>query len=435
LLESRELALSLLERVEAEQSYANLVLPAALAASGLNQADRAFTQELLYGTIRWQLTYRSISQHLSKTLDPEVLLILSLGLHQLFKMRVPEHAAIHTSVELAKRRAPRAANFVNALLRKAQRTGFEQLLAEITVSMPRHEALAVRYSHPAWVIAQYESALASRGREAELEALLDSQNQPPAVNLVALTPDAETQLAAAGYARGEASPIGFLADSRLAGALEIPGVRVQDQGSQLVTLAILAAAPNARKIADVCAGPGGKAALLAAKMPTLASLECLEISESRAQLVRDAVGGKPDVTVQTADARHLPANSFDAILLDAPCSSLGSVRRKPETRWRKQRDELSGLNGLQADLLSASLRALRPNGVVAYVTCSPLLTETQVIVAEALERGSAELLNANRILNQISPGLNLDESRKTTQLFTHLHQTDSMFLALMRKVG
>lgn len=434
MLESRELALELLERIEREQSYANLVLPQALAKSGLSQADRGFTQELLYGTIRWQLSYRAIAAHLSKTIDPSVEQILALGLHQLFRMRVPEHAAIHTSVELTKRRAPRAANFVNALLRKAQRLGLDSLLAEITADLPRHEQLAIRFSHPAWVIAQYESALASRGMQAQLEDLLVSHNQAPAVNLVALTGEASNALIAEHYEPGAASPIGFLADSRLSQALSVQGVRVQDQGSQLVTLALLKASPTALRIADVCAGPGGKAALIAALMPEAASLDCFEVNESRAALVREAVSGQSAVTVHTLDARDLPGDSYDAILLDAPCSSLGSVRRKPETRWRKSREELSGLNKLQFELLSSSINALRPGGVVAYITCSPLLSETQAVVAQALEN-SVELINANRVLNQISPQLNLDESRNTAQLFTHLHQTDSMFLALLRKVG
>jgi 16S rRNA (cytosine967-C5)-methyltransferase len=435
LLESRELALSLLQRIEREQSYANLVLPKALAQSGLSQADRAFTQELLYGAIRWQLSYNAIAAHLSKTIDPGVAQILTLGLHQLFRMRVPEHAAIHTTVELAKRHAPRAANFVNALLRKAQRSGLDSLIDEITADLPRHEALAIRFSHPAWVVSQYLSALASRGMESELEAMLAAHNEPPAVNLVALDEAAMAELDAADFARGNASPIGFLADSRLALALETPGVRVQDQGSQLVTLALLAAAPEAKRLADVCAGPGGKAALLAAKMPPDANLDCLEISESRAQLVREAVANYPAVVVTAADARDLPSAQYDAILLDAPCSSLGSVRRKPETRWRKRSDELSGLNKLQSELLASAITALRPGGVVAYITCSPLLTETQAVVAQALERNSVELMNANRILNSITPSLELDESRNTAQLYTHRHETDSMFLALIRKVG
>jgi 16S rRNA (cytosine967-C5)-methyltransferase len=435
LLESRELALRLLEKIEQEQSYANLVLPQALANSGLDQADRGFTQELLYGTIRWQLNYKAIAEHLSKTIDPGVANILSLGLHQLFRMRVPEHAAIHTSVELAKRHTPRAANFVNAVLRKAQRTGLEALITEITAGLERHEALAIRYSHPAWVVAQYESALASRGRESELEALLASHNEPPAVNLVALTQAAAQALTDADFAPGLASPIGYLADSRLSQALEIPGVRVQDQGSQLVTLALLSAAQNANRVADVCAGPGGKSALLAAKMPAGAKLDCIELNDTRAQLVREAVAGWPGVSVRTGDARELANESYDAILLDAPCSSLGSVRRKPETRWRKSREELSSLNNLQSQLLESAIAALAPGGTLAYITCSPLLVETQVVVAKSLERGAIELLNANRVLNQISPQLELDESRNTAQLFTHQHQTDSMFLALVRKVG
>jgi 16S rRNA (cytosine967-C5)-methyltransferase len=424
-----------MQRIEKEQSYANLVLPAALDKSGLNQADRAFTQELLYGTIRWQLNYRAIAEHLSRTIDPAVEQILALGLHQLFRMRVAEHAAIHTTVDLAKIYAPRAASFVNALLRRAQRTGLEALITEITRDSSRHEALAIRYSHPAWVVAQYDSTLTSLGRGDELEQLLQANNEPPRVHLAALSETAAESLVAQGFEAGHASPIGFLADSRLSEALAIEGVRVQDQGSQLVALALLAAAPKAAHWCDMCAGPGGKSALLAAKLPETGQLDCLELSEPRAQLVRQAVRGYERVSVHTGDARTLGPESYDAILLDAPCSSLGSVRRKPETRWRKQRSELPALNKLQSELLASAIRALKTGGVVAYVTCSPLLSETQAIVAEAIAKQKVELINANRVLNEISPQLALDESRNTAQLLTHLHGTDSMFLALLRKVG
>jgi len=439
LTDPRRLAYDLLLRIERDHSYANLVLPRALSKSGLAQADRGLVQELVYGVIRWQYSYRQIAAKLSnRDLELEVEIIISLGLHQLFRMRVAEHAALHATVELAKAIRPKAASLVNAVLRQAQREGVDALL-KAKPGTTIYEQLALRHSHPGWVISQLSAALEHAGKGAELELLLEANNETPIVNLVALpNTEAAAQLEAAGYRRGEVSPIGFLATGLLDQALAIEGVRVQDQGSQLVTLALLASAPHRGQWADVCAGPGGKAALLAAGLSgTAAKLSCFEVNDHRAALVRKAVEGYPAVSVEIADARELEPASFDAILLDAPCSSLGSVRRKPETRWRKSAAELAGLSKLQQELLAASIRALKPGGVLAYVTCSPLLVETNAIIATALEQtgDSIELLNANQVLNQIAPALELDTDRKTAQLWTHRHHTDSMYLALIRKVG
>jgi 16S rRNA (cytosine967-C5)-methyltransferase len=218
---------------------------------------------------------------------------------------------------------------------------------------------------------------------------------------------------------------------------------VQDEGSQLVALALAAAdiepGPDERWL-DLCAGPGGKAALLGGLAAQRgATLTAVESAEHRALLVEQAVRGFP-ARVLYADGRSvgshptLPAGSFDRVLVDAPCTGLGALRRRPEARWRRQPADLPPLTRLQRELLGAAILAVRPGGVVAYVTCSPHVVETRVTVAEAMRRSSlpTELMDARDVMPAGMPGLG---DGPTVQLWPHRHGTDAMFLALIRRTA
>jgi 16S rRNA (cytosine967-C5)-methyltransferase len=188
----------------------------------------------------------------------------------------------------------------------------------------------------------------------------------------------------------------------------------------------------------MCAGPGGKAALLAAYSKHRGvELVCNEVSTHRAELVRSALAPLGEVLVTTEDGRDLgdQQTKYSRILLDAPCTGLGALRRRPESRWRRTTDDLVDLTKLQRELLESAWKALEPGGVLAYVTCSPHLSETtaQVAWAEGRFKSDLELVNANEILNVVNPELGLDESFRTSQLWPHTHGTDAMFLALFRK--
>jgi 16S rRNA (cytosine967-C5)-methyltransferase len=191
---------------------------------------------------------------------------------------------------------------------------------------------------------------------------------------------------------------------------------------------------------DMCAGPGGKAALLAAEARLAkAKLTCNEVSPHRAKLVQQAlepIDAKVAVTIE--DGREIGNSSpdkFDRILLDAPCTGLGALRRRPEARWRKKQSDVAELSKLQEQLLESAWSALKPGGTLAYVTCSPHQAETNTIVAWAEKKfgSELELIDANRVLHEINPNLPLNSNRKTTQLWPHIHHTDAMFIALMRK--
>jgi len=433
----RQIALDLLLRVDTTDSYINLLMPKVLGRLEISDADRGLVQELSYGALRWKAQYDAFIDQLTpgKVLTNNLRLCLQLGMHQLFRMRVPSHAAIHETVELVKAFEKNAAGLANAVLRNADRAGFEQMLERSSRGLSATDALALKHSHPAWIVTALKTSLELDGRGADLELLLESNNLTPLVNLAALNPQAEAALVAAGLDRGEASPVGFIAQGNPEPLLSTPGVRVQDQGSQLVALALLAKGKLSGKWLDMCSGPGGKSAVIQAGIREHGgTLDCFEPNPQRAELVRSALDPSGPGDVIVAFGQEAKANTYDAILLDAPCSGLGSVRRKPESRWRKKPEQLSELINLQADLLDAAAKALRPGGYLLYSTCSPLIPETNAQIKAVLERHpELKLEDANEVLHTLSPNLQLNRNRKTAQLWTHLHSTDAMFLSLLSK--
>ncbi|MBM7504890.1 RsmB/NOP family class I SAM-dependent RNA methyltransferase [Agromyces aurantiacus] len=447
---ARLVAYDVIAAVRDSDAYANLLLPARIERARLSEADAALATELTYGTLRRQGFYDAVIAIAAgrpvDAVDAPVLDVLRLGAHQLLSTRVATHAAVNESVALARRVAPAAAGFVNAVLRTVSRResdGWRELVAEEAGSPD--QALAAVHSHPRWVVRALRAGLEREGRGDELVALLEADNASPRVNLAALP-----GLAGDPEALGEPdrySPVGLTADRPLALVAEHHGrVRVQDEGSQLAALALSRVAPvrDGERWLDVCAGPGGKTALLAAEaLAGGASLVANEVVPARAELVRRAVAPVPlEVPVHEGDGRELdPAalgapGGFDRILLDAPCTGLGALRRRPEARWRKTPADVAELTALQGDLADAAFRALAPGGVLAYVTCSPHTAETHGTLGRALERwgAAAEQLDTAGIVQALSrPPLDLAGDGRTVQLWPHRHGTDAMFIALVRK--
>jgi 16S rRNA (cytosine967-C5)-methyltransferase len=446
---ARSVALELLLAVELEDAYANLLLPKLLDRSGLDTRDTGFAQELAFGTLRWQLFYDRVIEECAKRYSDEIdikaLVVLRLGAHQILGMRVPSHAALSETVNLAKAALSQGAvGFVNGVLRRVSERSREEWLEVVLNGLQNpDERLAVEFSHPIWVVRALSAALKLDGHEGDIRDLLLADNIAPLVSLVAL-PGLANQEDFEDLEIGPASPIGAQLDGgdpNQLSAFREGRVRVQDQGSQLAALALVDVQALAEKETwlDMCAGPGGKAALLAAEAKLAgATLICNEISDHRAKLVSQAL--KPvdsSIQVYVADGRVIGSQSsakFDRILLDAPCTGLGALRRRPEARWRKQQSDVAQLSKLQEELLASAWQALKPGGVLAYVTCSPHIAETNSIVEWAGRKLSGvELLNSNEVLAKINPNLVLNGKRKTAQLWPHLHQTDAMFIALLRK--
>jgi 16S rRNA (cytosine967-C5)-methyltransferase len=436
----RRTVLDLLAAVRERNAYANLLLPELLRSRGIHGRDAALATELGYGTCRAAglldaILAACVDRPLS-TVDADVLDALRLGAYQLLRTRIPEHAAVASTVELVRTsRGRRAAGFVNAVLRKvAERDepAWVHALAPDPAVDPVG-ALAFGHAHPRWIAQAFNDALG--GDLEELRAALEADDQRPTVHLAA-RPGVITagELAAAtGGQPAPYSPYGV----RLAGgdpgelAAVAEGLAtVQDEGSQLVALA-LAAAPvegtEGGRWLDLCAGPGGKAALLGA-LAALdgGTLDAVEPAPHRARLVERACADLP-VQVHVADGRDsgLPERSFDRVLVDVPCTGLGALRRRPEARWRRSPDALPELTRLQVELLAAALRLVRPGGLVGYVTCSPHLDETVGVIQRA---GPVDQLDARAFLPHV-PDLG---DGPHVQLWPHRHGTDAMFCALLR---
>ncbi len=444
---SREVAFDLLDRIQSDDAYANLLLPTLITRAKLDSRDAAFVQEMAFGTIRNWLLYEKIIEAASSRkindIEPEAQIVLVLGVHQLLEMRVPTHAAINESVNLAKTKASKGSvGFVNAVLRKIALKEKGDWIDLITKGLSELDALSIQYSHPTWIVHAFKAALASRGIEDQLEDLLESNNLAPKVSIAALPGFCSKEEIEVTEQAENMSPIGLEISGNPA-SIELVNkgfARVQDQGSQLVTLALVTAPIDVKDDdwLDMCAGPGGKAAIMAAlSLPSGKRFVSNEVSEHRAQLVANALAPLGSFEVRTLDGRAYGQGreKFSRILLDAPCTGLGALRRRPESRWRRTTDDLVDLVKLQRELIESAWEALEPGGTLGYVTCSPHLSETtgQIAWAEGKFKGKLELINANQVLNSINPALKLDESLRTAQLWPHIHGTDAMFLALMRK--
>lgn len=450
---ARGAAYDLLHAVHVDDAYANIAMPEILSRAGLSTRDAALATELAYGTLRWQGLYDAIlaecvDRPLAE-LDGRLLDVLRLGTHQVINMRIPAHAAVGETVELARDVVGEGpARLANAVLRRVVDGGdLEAWRARVAVGP---EALAVSTSHPRWIVTALGEALA-RHRGAPdpegLRALLDADNAPARPSLVARRMSVEELLALPGVEPGRWSPVGAtLAEGR---PDEIAAVRdgragVQDEGSQLVALALVNApleGPD-RTWVDLAAGPGGKAALLARFAHERgAHLICVEPHAHRAELVRKALGaqdlgphewGSSDVEIRVADGRDAVASATaDRVLVDAPCTGIGALRRRPEARWRRTPQDLATLGPLQRALLTAAIDAARPGGVIAYSTCSPHVAETDLVVEDVLrKRPDAELIDARPLL----PGVPDLGPGPEVRLWPHIHGTDGMYLAMLRKV-
>jgi 16S rRNA (cytosine967-C5)-methyltransferase len=454
---ARGVAFKALCAVAERGAYVNLLLPGLLRDSGLTGRDAALATELAYGTLRGQGSYDAIlaicSDRDLDRIDPPLRQVLRLGAHQLLATRIGAHAAVATSVDLAKDVAgQRPAGFVNAVLRRVATRDLDSWLEIAAPSRASDPAghLSVRYSHPRWIVAALSEALGESPATglAETEAALAADGERPRVTLCAVPGLADpAELVAAGAKPGRWSPFAAVLDegdpAQLA-AVAQGRAAVQDEASQLAALALARAdaagsgtGRDGERWLDLCAGPGGKARLLAGLARAGGTrLLAADVRPHRARLVARALAGAAGTAVVVADgtAPAWRAGSFDRVLADVPCSGLGALRRRPEARWRRSPEDVAALGPLQRALLAAALGSAAPGGVVAYVTCSPHVAETRDVVTGVIaSRDDVQVLDAPALLPEV-PGLRCPGSNpEFAQFWPHRHGTDAIFLALLRR--
>ncbi|WP_193043028.1 RsmB/NOP family class I SAM-dependent RNA methyltransferase [Mycolicibacterium baixiangningiae] len=435
---ARRAAFDVLRAVSERDAYANLALPALLSERGLDGRDAAFATELTYGACRSRglldAVIASAAGRPVDRIDPVLLDLLRLGAYQLLRTRVEPHAAVSTTVEQAGIEFDSVrAGFVNGVLRKIAGRDEASWVAELAPPADTDPVghIAFTHAHPRWIAQAFTDALGARA--GELDALLTSDDARPVVHLAA-RPGALTaeQLAdEVGGTVGRYSPYAVYLPGGDPGRLD--PVRdgralVQDEGSQLVARALTLAPVDGDggRWLDLCAGPGGKTALLAALAP--GPITAIEPAPRRAELVEQNTRGL-DVTVLRVDGRDPGVEpGFDRVLVDAPCTGLGALRRRPEARWRRQPGDVPVLARLQRELLASAIRLTRPGGVVLYATCSPHLAETVGVVADALRRHPVTALDTRAMFDPVD---DLGDG-PYVQLWPHRHGTDAMFAAALQ---
>lgn len=442
---ARRAALDTLRAVRQRDAYANLLLPQLLRERRITGQDAAFATELAYGTCRAiglldQVLDACVDRSLSKV-EPELLDVLRLGSYQLLRTRVPAHAAVDSTVDLVREeQGSRVAGFVNAVLRRVSEHDEQTWMDELAPDPGEDPVgnLAMRTAHPRWVARAFADSLGDTGDE--LAAALTADDERPTVHLVA-RPGAVSAEELAAMTGGEVapySPYGVRLEAGAGDPADLDPVRdrlatVQDEGSQLCALAMTRAPLDGQdtRWLDLCAGPGGKTALLGAIAAMQGgTVDAIEKAPHRARLMERVIVGLP-VTVHVVDGRDsgLEPGSFDRVLVDAPCTGLGALRRRPEARWRRQPSDVGDLAKLQRELLLAALSLVRQGGVVAYVVCTPHLAETIGVVADVVRKTGATQLDARELF----PGVPHLGDGPAVQLWPHRQGTDAMFCAVLKR--
>ncbi|WCC80883.1 rRNA cytosine-C5-methylase [Cutibacterium equinum] len=438
---ARRLAYTALLAVETRGAYANLALADQLRATNMTGRDAAFATELVDGTSRgsgtWDRIIASASGRDPAKLQPGVRVILRMAAHQILAMRVPTRAAVASSVDLAGQVVgERVTGLVNAVSRRISTHSLEEWAKEIGGN-DSLDVMALRALHPTWIVKAFQDRLGSD----EVEAGLLADNEAPVPTLVIRPGLADRQeLLGDGGTATAYSPWGV---RRPGNPADLDAIRqgragVQDEGSQLVVLALLRAAQAHGAFGqwlDLCAGPGGKSALLAGLAAQHdSSLTAIELHQHRAELVQQALAPIPGIhRVVTADATNppVPSQSFDLVLADVPCSGLGSLRRRAESRWRRTPSDVKELTVLQRRLLTSAVNLTKPGGVIGYVTCSPHRAETVDIMDFAQRNLPVDLLDAPAMIPEV-PNTAARGNARMIQLWPHRHGTDAMFCALLR---
>lgn len=444
---AREVALLALRDVDEGQAYAGLALDRALKGHPLSRRDRALATELVYGASRRRNTLDwAIAQAASRPLDkmsPWVRADLRLAAYQLlFLDRIPPSAAVNEAVELAKKYGHAGlASFVNGVLRGLLRK-------KDSLSYPSPDSdpvgyLALRHSHPEWLVKRWLDRYGFEATEALLRA--NNENPPLVLRPNRLKTDREGLVQALEAEGAAAEPARLVPEAvvlREGPAFEdLRSFRdglfsVQDEGSILVGQ-VLRPRPG-YTVLDACAAPGGKSAHLAELMDNQGRVVAVDPHDHKLALIRDNARrlGTSIVTPQLGDARDVGramAGQADAVLVDAPCSGLGVLRRRPDARWRKSAEQVEELHRLQVGILEGAAAAVRPGGTMVYSTCTVEPEENQGTVEAFLARHPEFERESLRAYLPASLAREPGVEQGWLQLLPHVHGTDGFFIARLRR--
>lgn len=443
---AREIALHVLKAVESEGAYANLALNRALEHYQPGKLDRAFATELSYGTLRALNTLDwIISRFLQKPLGAQsvwIRNILRMGVYQVFYMdKVPPAAACNEAVELAKKYGtPGAVRFVNGVLRNIVRQKDDIVFPSAEEDLISH--IALRYSHPTWLVDRW---LREFGFEETVSLCQANNTTPPNTvrtntlrtsreDLIRTLEQEGVTVRATRFAPEGLEIKGFLS-LRTLSSFHAGVFQVQDESSMLVAHAVNPA--HGTRVIDVCSAPGGKTTHLAQLMGNQGVIRALDIHPHKLDLIRENCERLGVTCVETVcqDSRSLPGDLegwADYVLVDAPCSGLGVLRRRPDARWRKEPGQLPALVRLQEEILRGAARCVRRGGVLVYSTCTITAEENTGQIKRFLEN------HPDFVLEDLRPFLpsglgDAELSRGYIQLLPHIHGVDGFFIARMRK--
>ncbi|QUL57425.1 16S rRNA (cytosine(967)-C(5))-methyltransferase RsmB [Paenibacillus tritici] len=444
---AREVALDVLVRVEQQGAYSNLLLGSSLQKAELSREDTGLATELVYGSLSRMITLdyvlgSFVSKGLAK-LEPWVRSLLRMSLYQIMYLdRVPSHAAVNEAVNISKKRGHQGiSGMVNGVLRSVLRAGELPVLPE---GLSREERISILHSHPLWMVQRWS---AEYGADTA-EAMCAANNEPPAVsvrvNTTMISREAMlAELLASGLdaAESKVSPFGLVV--RGGGNLALTSwyregyLSVQDESSMLVAEAV---APEAgMKVLDCCAAPGGKSAHMGELMRDEGSILANDLHEHKAKLIAEQAArlGLECITTASGDALELgdslQPESYDRILLDAPCSGLGVIRRKPDLKWRKQPGDVASVAALQLELLQSVSGLLKPGGVLVYSTCTTEQEENSRVVADFLDRnpGFAPVTFESAVWERLE-GTAL-AAGAGMQLLPHHYGSDGFYIARLER--
>jgi 16S rRNA (cytosine967-C5)-methyltransferase len=431
--------------INENKAYSNIALNKYFSASELRDIDKAFITEIVYGTVKWKLfldrVIASYSNIKMEKLSPWILNILRLGAYQMLKMsKVPQSAACNESVKLAGKYGHKASQgYVNAVLRNIARGGADAAIPERSKDLTGY--LSVMYSYPKWLTQMYIDLF---GAEAA-ESLLDAGNKNPEstvrTNTLRISRDKLIELlneAGVEAVRGRYAEEAVTIKSHVS----FPGLKafreglfqVQDESSMLPAR-VLAPKPG-DTVLDACSAPGGKTTHIAQLMGNKGTIIARDVHEHKLRLVSEAARrlGIDIIKTELTDAAvEAPkdAGVFDRVLLDAPCTGLGIIRRKPDIKWARETKEMKSISQLQRLLIRNVSKAVKPGGIIVYSTCTMLPSENEDVVNEFVnENHEFEL---DDIKTYLPDALAKHSHNGMLQLYPDRDGIDGFFIARIRR--